>query len=197
MSAELVYDEVEIMGGIYSGKGFATSIIENLLTNDESIFDFINGSINIYDLEWHFINTFNMNIQSEVNLICPYGSGADNLILNNTYYITRNDNEIPNGVSPEEVEIILEETEPVYKIHNGETFDKLYTAETVDKKINDLRIDVPELDLSEYVKNNELDAKVREIGDTYYATKEQIGDIESALDAIIALQNSYTGGDEV
>jgi hypothetical protein len=39
-----------------------------------------------------------------------------------------------------------------------------------------------------------LEYAVKSVGDGYYATMEQIGDIEAALDAIIAMQNELIGG---
>lgn len=41
---------------------------------------------------------------------------------------------------------------------------------------------------------NNLDYAVKSVGDGYYATEAQVGDIETALDAIIAIQESYIGG---
>ena len=43
-------------------------------------------------------------------------------------------------------------------------------------------IDIPEVDLSDYYTKTEIDSK--------------IGDIETALDSIIAIQESYLGGAE-
>ena len=47
---------------------------------------------------------------------------------------------------------------------------------------------------SKFVKDTEIEEKVKGVGDQLYATKEQVGDIETALDSIIAMQTSYIGG---
>ena len=40
-----------------------------------------------------------------------------------------------------------------------------------------------------------LEYAVKSVGDGYYAAQAQVGDIETALDAILAMQTSYIGGD--
>lgn len=133
---------------------------------------------NIYDASYNKIGTCDLFYASEIPLFVVRNSTVE-LIKNETYYVERADGNIPAN---------LESTALWYLIYNGENFDKFYIAETVEEKIKSI-------DLSEYVKNNELSDKVKLIGDTRYITKDQIGDIETALDAIVALQNSYIGGD--
>lgn len=48
---------------------------------------------------------------------------------------------------------------------------------------------------SKFVKDTEVEGKVKGVGDKLYATKEQVGDISAALDSILAIQASYIGGD--
>ena len=40
-----------------------------------------------------------------------------------------------------------------------------------------------------------LEHAVKSVGDGYYATEEQVGDIDTALDVILAIQDSIVGGD--
>ena len=42
---------------------------------------------------------------------------------------------------------------------------------------------------------NNLEYAVKSVGDGYYATEEQVGDISTALDSILAMQSSYIGGE--
>ena len=41
---------------------------------------------------------------------------------------------------------------------------------------------------------NNLDYAVKAVGDGYYAKAEDVGDVEAALDGIIAMQNELIGG---
>lgn len=51
--------------------------------------------------------------------------------------------------------------------------------------------------LGEEGMSEKIDAYTKEETDKKFATKEEIGDIETALDTIIAMQNELTGGGEV
>lgn len=52
-------------------------------------------------------------------------------------------------------------------------------------------------DLKENGGGGTTDGITKEYADKTYATKEELGDIETALDSIIAMQNELIGGESV
>lgn len=244
VKATKVYKKAEIMGGIYDAYGFTREELQPLYSSDEDEYDGIGfeyAIVNIYDLNWKFIGTFEWWLQPEVGIFTPVGSNNNEIKLNDSYYIARADGKIPVGVSPVDVEVLLNEAEPVCKIYDGTNFNNIYMTDTIDEKLDTLEsivkgrasgyvfdtlsdmygwldnnnnvtslklgdnlyirdTDVPDywwdgtqvqeletqkVDLTEYAKKSELNN---------YVTQEQLGDIEAALERIIAIQNSLIGG---
>ena len=54
---------------------------------------------------------------------------------------------------------------------------------------------LPDLAISAVITTKILEQAVKFVGDECYATKEEVGDISTALDAILAIQNELIGGD--
>jgi hypothetical protein len=68
---------------------------------------------------------------------------------------------------------------------NGIVFIKKATEKDIDEKAHEYKPIVP----------SNLEYAVKSVGDGYYATEEQVGDINTALDSILAIQNDLIGGD--
>lgn len=201
----------------------------------------------LYDSNWNLVYEGNGGFDGEYgtwNRFTNSSNIINILTVNQSYYMTRADELIPmDNTLPEHVfdsNIIIKGIKE-YAIYNGNSFDKIYTSNIVDEKLDTLEsivkgrasgyvfdtlsdmygwldnnnnvtnlklgdnlyirdVDVPDywwdgtqvqeletqkVDLTEYAKKSDLNE---------YVTQEQLGDIEAALERIIAIQNSLIGG---
>lgn len=112
--------------------GYGFNFGESILSSDEDADDTsIVIPVNIYNNSYNKIGMCELLNAREIPLWVVNNSTVS-LTLDEVYYIERADGKIPTDLEP---------TSVGYAIYNGESFDKFYTDETVDKKFAEVKED--------------------------------------------------------
>lgn len=159
LSGKYIYNEWQPANGeLQSGWGF--SFYEGLLADGEDMS--VHIPVNIYDTSHNILGTGELYFRGEISL-WVFETQTVPLTENETYYIERADGKIPVDLEPTTVEE-FEKVVKGYAIYNGESFDKFYNDETVDKKIAE--VEEAKVDIShpyEYIETVTLTEDVTEV----------------------------------